>query len=83
MLHDIAARALHIHGSIGASNEMPFANLVNRAFQMGLADGPTEVHKVKVAKQLLREFQPCSDMFPAYHRPTAQAAAREKFKSVM
>lgn len=83
VLHDIAARALHIHGSIGASNEMPFANLVNRAFQMGLADGPTEVHKVTVAKQLLREYQPCSDLFPAYHRPTAQAAAREKFKAVL
>ncbi|HDS1738624.1 acyl-CoA dehydrogenase family protein [Pseudomonas putida] len=83
VLHDIAARALHIHGSIGASNEMPFANLVNRAFQMGLADGPTEVHKVTVAKQLLREYQPCTDLFPAYHRPTAQAAAREKFKAVL
>jgi acyl-CoA dehydrogenase len=83
VLHDIAARALHIHGSIGASNEMPFANLVNRAFQMGLADGPTEVHKVTVAKQLLREYSPCTELFPPYHRPTAQAAAREKFKAVL
>lgn len=83
VLHDIAARALHLHGSIGASNEMPFASLVNRAFQMGLADGPTEVHKITVAKQLLRDYEACPALFPAYHRPTAEAAAREKFKAVL
>lgn len=83
LLHDIAARALHLHGSIGISQEMPFVGLVNRAFQMGLADGPTEVHKITVARQLLREHQPSEDMFPAYHRPTAERVAREKFKAVL
>jgi acyl-CoA dehydrogenase len=83
VLHDIAARALHLHGSIGVSNEMPFAALVNRSFQMGLADGPTEVHKITVARQLLREYEPCADLFPAYHLPTAEAAAREKLKAVL
>jgi len=83
VLHDIAARALQLHGSIGISNEVPFAALVNRSFQMGLADGPTEVHKITVAKQLLREYEPCADLFPAYHRPTAEAAAREKFKEAL
>jgi acyl-CoA dehydrogenase len=83
VLHDIAARALHLHGSIGASNEMPFAALVNRSFQMGLADGPTEVHKITVAKQLLREYEPCADLFPAYHRPSAEASAREKFREAL
>jgi len=75
VLHDIAARALHVHGSIGVSSDMPFAGMVLRSFQLGLADGPTEVHKVTVARQLLREYQPTTDMFPAYHRPTARAAA--------
>src|SRR5690606_32058915 len=45
VLHDIAARALHVHGSMGVSEEMPFAGYILRSFQMGLADGPTEVHK--------------------------------------
>src|SRR5207253_10969011 len=81
LLHDIAARALHVHGSIGVSDEMPFAGMISRAFQMGLADGPTEVHKVTVARQLLREYQPCEDLFPTYHRPTAAAAAQKKFRA--
>lgn len=83
VLHDIAARALHLHGSIGVSSEMPFAAMISRAFQMGLADGPTEVHKITVAKQLLRDYQPCEKLFPAYHRPTAAAAAREKFQAAL
>jgi len=83
VLHDIAARALHVHGSIGASSEMPFAGMISRAFQMGLADGPTEVHKVTVAKQLLRDYAPCADLFPAYHRPTAAAAAERKFRAAL
>lgn len=83
VLHDIAARALHLHGSIGVSSEMPFASMISRAFQMGLADGPTEVHKITLAKQLLRAYQPCETLFPAYHRPTAAAAAQQKFQSVL
>ena len=81
VLHGIAARALHVHGSIGVSTEMPFAGMISRAFQMGLADGPTEVHKITLAKQLLRHYKPCAELFPAYHRPTAAAAARRKFQS--
>jgi len=83
VLHDIASSALQVHGSIGVSCEMPFVGLIVRAYQMGLADGPTEVHKVTVAKQLLREYTGCEDLFPDYHRPTAEAAARAKFSAVL
>lgn len=79
VLHDIAARALHVHGSIGVSNDMPFAGLVNRSFQMGLADGPTEVHKITVARQVLRGYMACAAVFPAYHKPSAARAARAKY----
>ncbi len=46
VFHDVAARALQIHGSLGVSDEMPFSAMVIESFHMGLADGPTEVHKV-------------------------------------
>ena len=38
VFHDVAARALQIHGSLGVSNEMPFAGMVIESFHMGLAD---------------------------------------------
>ncbi|MGF6275838.1 acyl-CoA dehydrogenase [Massilia sp. UYP11] len=83
VLHDIASSALQVHGSIGVSTEMPFVGLIVRAYQMGLADGPTEVHKVTLARHLLRDYEACEDLFPDYHRPTAAAAAAEKFRPVL
>ena len=45
---------------------------------MGLADGPTEVHKVTVARQVLRDYQPSDDLWPTQHLPKLRdAAARE------
>ncbi|MDM0086517.1 MULTISPECIES: acyl-CoA dehydrogenase family protein [unclassified Variovorax] len=75
LLHDIASRALHLHGSIGVSSEMPFVNSVVNSYFLGLADGPTEVHKVTVARQVLREFTPTDQLFPHYHLPRAHERA--------
>ncbi len=77
--HDIAAAALHLHGAIGVSNEMPFMGMVTSALVMGIADGPTEVHKATVAKQVLRDYQPDNDLFPAYHLPKLREAARDRY----
>jgi acyl-CoA dehydrogenase len=46
---------------------------------MGIADGPTEVHKVTLAKQVLKDFRPDNDLFPAYHIPKLREAAQEKY----
>jgi len=76
--HDIAANALHIHGALGVSNEMPFMGMVTSSFVMGIADGPTEVHKITVAKQLLKNFHPDNDLFPSYHLPKVRERAKSK-----
>ena len=57
VLHDIAWRAMQVHGALGVTNEMPFIGMVTAPRVMGLADGPTEVHKVTVARQVLRDYQ--------------------------
>ena len=67
--HDIVSRALHLHGSLGISNEMPFTGMLIGSYTMGLADGPTEVHKVTVARQVLREYEGTTELFPKYHLP--------------
>jgi len=83
VLHDIAERALQVHGALGASTDMPFSDQLVLSYHMGLADGPTEVHKVTVAKQVLRDYKACPDMFPTYHRPRAIAAANAKFRHLL
>jgi acyl-CoA dehydrogenase len=77
VLNDIASRALQIHGSLGISHEMPFAEWVINSFHVGLADGPTEVHKVVVAREVLKDVEPAADEFPSYmrHKETARAEA--------
>jgi acyl-CoA dehydrogenase len=37
-----------------------------------LADGPTEVHKITVARDVLQEYEPTSDMFPESPPPATQ-----------
>jgi len=68
-----------VHGALGASNEMPFHRMLLGASVMGLADGPTEVHEVTVARQVLRGYQPSDDLWPTEHLPRKLAAARAKF----
>ncbi|MEV2218546.1 acyl-CoA dehydrogenase family protein [Nocardia vinacea] len=79
VLHDIAWRAMQVHGALGTTNEMPFFRMIHGAGVMGLADGPTEVHKTTVAKQVLRDYQPTDGMWPTEWIPGKQEAARAKF----
>ena len=79
VLHDIAWRAMQVHGALGVSNEMPFFRMILGAGIMGLADGPTEVHKMTVARQVLRDHRPTDDMWPTEHLPKLRDAARVKY----
>jgi len=83
VLHDIAWRAMQVHGALGVSNEMPFHRMLLGASVMGLADGPTEVHKVTVARQVLRDHRPSDDLWPSEHLPKKLAAAREKLAKLI
>lgn len=83
VLHDVTARALQIHGSLGVTNEMPFVKTMVESFIMGLADGPTEVHKVTLARELLRDVKPTSSSFPSEHVPGRRAAAETKYADVL
>lgn len=83
VLRDVVYRALHLHGSLGMSNETPLMDMWQYVPEMGIVDGPTEVHKVAVAKDILRHAQPSEGLFPSYHVPTRLTAAREKFAAYL
>jgi acyl-CoA dehydrogenase len=81
---DIAYRALQLHGALGATNEMPFGSMMMGGVSLGLADGPTEVHKDNLARKLLKGYRPADDpLFPNGHYPRRREAAREKFADVL
>ena len=79
VLHDIAWRAMQVHGALGVSNEMPFLGMVTGAAVMGLADGPTEVHRTTVAKQVLRDYSASDDVWPSEWLPRKRDEARHRF----
>jgi acyl-CoA dehydrogenase len=78
VLHDIAWRAMQVHGALGTTNEMPFFQMIHGAGVMGLADGPTEVHKMTVARQLLRDYRPTEGMWPSEWIPNKIEDAKAK-----
>jgi acyl-CoA dehydrogenase len=79
VLQNIVQRSIQIHGALGVSNELPLGGMWMSAPVMALVDGPTEVHKVTVARQLLKRYKPSDDLWPTEHLPKKIAAAREKF----
>ena len=83
VLHDIAWRAMQVHGALGTTNEMPLFGMIHGAAVMGLADGPTEVHKVTVARQVLRDYRGTEGMWPTAWIPGKIDAAKAKFADLL
>ncbi|WP_299559944.1 acyl-CoA dehydrogenase family protein [uncultured Mycolicibacterium sp.] len=83
VLHDIAWRAMQVHGALGVTDEMPFMAMVTGAAALGLADGPTEVHKTTVAKQVLRDYRAAEDTWPSEWLPRRREAARARIAELL
>jgi len=83
VLRDIAWRSMHVHGALGTSNEMPLFGMILAAAALGIADGPTEVHKVTVARQVLREYKPADGIWPSAWIPARLEAARAKYAELL
>jgi acyl-CoA dehydrogenase len=81
--HDIAQRAVHLHGALGTSRDTPLAKLWMGVPILAVADGPTEVHKVQVAKALLKQAKPAPGLFPTEHIPTKREAALARYGKIL
>ncbi|MBV9842315.1 MAG: acyl-CoA dehydrogenase family protein [Sphingomonadaceae bacterium] len=81
--HDIVRRAIQVHGSYGVTNETPLASMWESLLSLGLADGPTEVHKVQVAKAYLKRVEPYEGVFPPEHIPTRLAETQERYAEIL
>ena len=79
VLHNVVQRAIQVHGALGVTNEMPLAGMWQSSTTLGLVDGPSEVHRVTVARTLLKQGRPAEGMWPSAWIPAKQEAARQKF----
>jgi acyl-CoA dehydrogenase len=83
VLHDVVDRALQAHGSLGYSTDLPLEAMYRFSRAARIYDGPDEVHRQSVARQILRGYTPPPGEVPTEHVPTRRAAAREKFADLL
>ncbi|MBJ7328281.1 MAG: acyl-CoA dehydrogenase family protein [Solirubrobacteraceae bacterium] len=83
VLHDVVDRALQIHGSLGYSTDLPLEGMYRFARAARIYDGPDEVHRQSVARQILRGYEPPADEVPTEHVPTRREDARRKFADLL
>ena len=77
VMHEVIDHALQLHGSFGYSTDLPLEHMYRWARAARIYDGPDEVHKMSVARAVLRGYEPRD--VPTEHIPTRRAAAIEKY----
>jgi acyl-CoA dehydrogenase len=83
VLHDVVDRAVQVHGSLGYSTDLPLEAMYRYARGARFYDGPDEVHRASVARQILRTYEAPPDGVPSEHVPTRREAARQRFASLL
>ena len=83
VMHDVVDRALQIHGSLGYSTDLPLEAMYRFARAARLYDGPDEVHRQSVARQILRGYEAPADGVPSEHVPTRREDARRRFADLL
>ena len=54
--HRVVDRAIQVFGAKGVSGDLPLAGFYQGARTLRIADGPDEVHKILIAKNVLRRY---------------------------
>jgi acyl-CoA dehydrogenase len=57
VLHDVVDRAMQVHGALGITDETPLAGMYLAARAMRFVDGPDEVHRMVVSRDILRSYR--------------------------
>jgi acyl-CoA dehydrogenase len=57
VLHDVIDRAIQVHGGLGLTNDSPLASMYVMARGARIYDGPDEVHRIVVARRVLKAFE--------------------------
>lgn len=54
--HRVVDRAIQVHGAMGVSGDTPLAGMYLGARTLRIADGPDEVHRILIAKNVMNRY---------------------------
>jgi alkylation response protein AidB-like acyl-CoA dehydrogenase len=57
VLNEVIDRAIQVHGALGITNDSPLASMYVTARAARIYDGPDEVHRMVVARRILKAFE--------------------------
>src|SRR6516162_4808450 len=83
VLREVSYRALHMLGSLGTTNLTPLQAMWASAPTMAIADGVDEVHKVTVARNVLKDYRPHPGLWPTEYLPAKREEAKKKYADVL
>jgi acyl-CoA dehydrogenase len=83
VLKSIALRAIQVHGALGLTDQLPLVNVLLGGIALGLADGPTEAHKVNLARMLLKGYAAEEGDWPSEMLDVRRDAARGKYGALV
>jgi acyl-CoA dehydrogenase len=79
VLREVAYRAIHIFGSLGVTDLTPLQSMWAGSPSMSVMDGVDEVHKVTVARNVLKDYRPHEGLWPTEYFPAKREAAMKKY----
>jgi alkylation response protein AidB-like acyl-CoA dehydrogenase len=82
-LREVSYRAIHVYGSLGVTDLTPLQAMWAGAPTMAVMDGVDEVHKVTVARNVLKSYRPHEGLWPTEYYPHKRAAAWKKFEPLL
>ena len=83
VMRSVLDKAVHIHGALGTTEEMPLARLWQLVPAYGIWDGPTELHISTAARLILKDHVPAPGLWPTQWIPARRAAAEQKYAAAL
>ena len=56
VLQNVLDRAVQVHGALGMTDDTPLASLYRHERSARIYDGADEVHKTRVAKEIMKKY---------------------------
>ncbi|MCZ7528445.1 MAG: acyl-CoA dehydrogenase family protein [Acidimicrobiia bacterium] len=79
VIQAIVLRTIQVHGGLGVTDQLPLIGMLTGSIVLGLADGPSEVHKLDLARRVLKDYEPGDPEWPSQFLGRRVEAARAKY----